>query len=125
MADSKTTQQVDVKKLLAEVEALIAKFPQKRAEREPREKVLTETDAIIADRRQKRAEREKVLAEMKAFIADCRQKRAEREAKREAREKALSEANSQLEREAKPFLTTAERLCVSFLVSSLAAKALF
>ena len=86
MADSVTTQQVDVEKLLAEADAIIANIRQKLAAREP----------IIANIRQERAEREakrkaneKLLAEARAIVAKSQLKRAESE----AHKKLLPEAN--------------------------------
>ena len=152
MADSDTTQQVDLKKLLAEADAIIANIRQELAEseageaergaereakREANKKVLAEARAIFANGQLKRAEREaereankRVLAEARAIFANGQLKRAEREAEREANKKVLAEAraisaNSQPEREAASLSTMAEMACASFLVSSLAAKALF
>ena len=151
MADSDTTQQVDVKKLLASADAIIANI---RQEREARKKLLAEANAFIANCRQKRAEREdrkKLLAEgatqhagiqksldsASAILANIQQKRADGEEldeaeweeaiaevkrlHREAREKLF--ANSQ--RKANLLPTGAELACASFLFGSLVAKALF
>ena len=124
MADSDTTQQVDLKKLLAEADAIIANIRQELAESEAGEAERG------AEREAKREANKKVLAEARAIFANGQLKRAEREAEREANKKVLAEAraisaNSQPEREAASLSTMAEMACASFLVSSLAAKALF
>ena len=124
MADSDTTQQVDLKKLLAEADAIIANIRQELAESEAGEAERG------AEREAKREANKKVLAEARAIFANGQLKRAEREAEREANKKVLAEAraisaNSQPEREAASLSTMAEMACASFLFGSLAAKAFF
>ena len=117
MADSDTTQQVDMKKLLTEVDATFANCGLKLAEHvdikklhaeakatlancglklaEDHEKALAEAKRKAEDHEKalaKREARKKLLAEANALIANCRQKRAEREAKREDCKKLLAEA---------------------------------
>ena len=106
MADFDTTQQVDVEKLLAEADAIIANSQLKRAERGA-----------------KREAHEKLLAEARAIIANSQLKRAEREAKaaaREAMKKKMAEAKAAA-REAMADSGTAQHADIKKLLDSAAA----